>query len=125
MNKTMERSLFSRIRRRLRSRSGESLGETLISLLVASLALVMLAGAISSAKAISDKGSKLNTYYSDMNELVIKREDSGTPGTVRILGSNGDDTIDFTKDIEYFTLSEDGEFGGTPVVSYKYVKGEP
>lgn len=41
-----------RITARLRSKAGESIAETLVALLISALALVMLAGAISSAARI-------------------------------------------------------------------------
>ena len=45
-------SMKKRALRKLKSRSGETLAETLVSVLISALALVMLAGAIGAAKNI-------------------------------------------------------------------------
>ena len=53
-----------RIARKLRSRAGESIAETLIGLLIASLALVMLAGAIATAtRLVLTSKDKMDRYY--------------------------------------------------------------
>ena len=45
-------NLYSRIRAKLGSKSGESISETMVSVLISALALVMLAGAISTASHV-------------------------------------------------------------------------
>ena len=47
-----------RITNKLRSRGGESIGETLVALLISALALVMLAGAIGSAARIMNESNE-------------------------------------------------------------------
>ena len=50
--------------RKLYSRAGESIGETLIALLISSLALLMLAGAVSSASRIVTRNkTAMEDYY--------------------------------------------------------------
>ena len=52
------------MKKKLKSQTGESIGETLVSLLIAALALVMLAGAVSASSGVIMKGrNKLNAYY--------------------------------------------------------------
>ena len=47
------------------SRAGESIGETLVALLISALALLMLAGAVSSAgKIVTRNKTAMETYYS-------------------------------------------------------------
>ena len=53
--------------KKLRSTAGESIGETLIALLISALALVMLAGAVSSASNIITRSNDaMNDYYRDI-----------------------------------------------------------
>lgn len=53
-----------RIQSKIRSRVGESIGETLIALLISALALIMLAGAISSAaKIVTRNKTAMEEYY--------------------------------------------------------------
>ena len=65
-----------RIKNKLRSRAGESIGETLIALLISALALLMLAGAISSAGRIvtRNKAAMISYYGStdDRSQKAIK-----------------------------------------------------
>ena len=49
---------------RLRGRAGESIGETLVALLIGSLALLMLAGAVSSAgRVVNTSKTAMEDYY--------------------------------------------------------------
>ena len=66
--------LKARVGAKLRGKRGESIGETLIALLISSLALVMLAGAISSAANIVTRGKDV---------LVAKYAASGEDGTAK------------------------------------------
>ena len=58
---------------KIRSQSGESIGETLVALLISSLALVMLAGAVSSASNIITRS---NQVMSDYYETLGSAEES-------------------------------------------------
>lgn len=52
------------VRAKLRSKKGETIGETLIALLISSLALLMLAGAISAAaKVVTSGKAAIEQYY--------------------------------------------------------------
>ena len=53
--------------KKLRSTAGESIGETLVALLISALALVMLAGAVSSASNIITRSNDaMNDYYTNI-----------------------------------------------------------
>jgi len=53
-----------RIRSKIKSCAGESIGETLIALLISALALMMLAGAVSSAaKIVTRNKTAMEEYY--------------------------------------------------------------
>ena len=78
----MKKVISTKAKEKLKSRSGESIAETLVALLISSLALVMLAGSISAAVHIVKKTrDKLDQYYA-ANEYIavlggdIKSSDS-------------------------------------------------
>ena len=67
--------------RKLRSRAGESISETMVSVLIAALSLVMLAGAVTSASnSIAKSKEKLNAYY-DVNEMLVQKSVSNSGNT--------------------------------------------
>ena len=97
--------------KKLTSTAGESISETLISLLVASLALLMLAGAVSSATGMITKSrTKLEKYY-ESNDKLVTVSDS-TPGQVTIQSTG---LTDQTVSIQY---TQNTELGDKTVVSY-------
>lgn len=97
--------------KKLTSTAGESIYETLISLLVASLALLMLAGAVSSATGmITRSREKLGEYY-ESNDKLVTVSDS-IPGQVTIHSTG---LTDQTVSIQY---TQNTELGDKTVVSY-------
>ena len=111
------------IKDKLSGQSGESISETLVALLIAALALVMLAGAISASVGAVNKGrAKLKDYYS-VNETINRRGLSGSS----VSGSNVSNGIKITdtsnsiKTQEYnITYYSNGTFNNKPVVAYDY-----
>ena len=108
------------IKKKLNSRTGESISETLISLLIAALALVMLAGAVSSSSGMIMKSKdKMNSYYSAneaSNGVVKKTYGTGSTVTGGIIITDTSRVIsDQSYNIEYF---KNEEFGRTTVVAY-------
>lgn len=73
-----------KIAAKARSQAGETLAETLISLLVAALALVMLAGAVAAAGRIVDRSKTAMKDYYTADAKVAGRTGSGTPGTATL-----------------------------------------
>lgn len=56
---------------KLRDRAGESIAETLVGLLISALALLMLAGALTSASNIVNKSkTTMGEYYSEQNDAA-------------------------------------------------------
>jgi hypothetical protein len=104
--------MVDKLKKKLNSRSGESLTETLVALLISALALVMLAGAITaSMRVITRSREKLDEYY-NANESVVA---GGTqPGKVSISVAGIQ-----SKDYDVYFSTND-EFSNTPVISYKY-----
>ncbi len=110
---------MKRIKRKLNSQAGESIGETLVALLIAVLALVMLAGALSASNGVVMKGrNKLDEYYSanDASSGIVKRTSGGTSvsGGITIRDDTG--TIsDTSYDITYY---KNAEFENRTVIAY-------
>jgi len=108
--------LKKRMGRKLRSNAGESIGETLVALLISALALVMLAGAISStANMITTSDAKMGEYYDGDDILVQQAASGGTASTITITGSDG--TAE-TRNVSCYT---NAAFASKPVVAYQYV----
>ena len=109
------KTLREKLIRRLRSNSGESFAETLVSLLISVLALTMLAGAISTASGLITKSRTKIDSYQDNIEAVIAAESVGIKGTVTI-EKELTDTINIAPlDIVFYST----DFGSTPVGIYK------
>ena len=102
--------------RKLKSNAGESLAETLVALLIAAFAIIMLAGALSASSGIVIKSRKrLNEYYSE-NEAaggVVKMGGLGKSGNIDI---KYNDTSLITQNINFYV---NDKFNDRPVVSYK------
>lgn len=62
---------MKRIIKKMRGKVGESIGETLVALLISSLALLMLAGAISaSTRVITASKAAMQAYYEENNKIA-------------------------------------------------------
>ena len=64
---------MKKIIRKLSSQGGESIGETLIALLISALALMMLAGAVTAGmRMVTNSKTVINGYY-QVNNAVVAR----------------------------------------------------
>lgn len=109
MNKTNER-----IRNKIRSTKGETISETLVALLIAALALVMLAGVVSSAsRIVTQSRESLDAYYDECDEMVLSYGSGGSTGSVTITGDGISAVAGITEDVSYI---ENDEFN---VISYR------
>lgn len=106
--------MMENLKKKLNSQSGESLAETLVSLLIAALALVMLAGAMTTASNVvmksRDKLGGENGYYSKTENLV--KMESTTSNTVEINGTGLNQSVEIEYDVN-------DAFSKTPVIAYK------
>lgn len=117
---------MNRIMRKLSSQAGESIGETLVALLISALALVMLAGAVSSGmRVVTNSKEKMNAYY-QVNNAIVAREDAATDedGT-KIEGfSKGTLSVEIShlfptgKTIPTAECWKNGTLSGIPVIVY-------
>lgn len=100
---------------KLKSRAGETIGETLLALLISSLALVMLAGAISaSANMVNASSAKMTEYYQQDAELA-ERSGSDTVSVTIAEKTGGSGSVTQTYNVP-FTVND--AFSSMPVVAY-------
>ena len=125
MSQEMMQDVKKSVLRKLKSRKGETISETLVALLISSLALTMLAGAITaSANLVEKSRTKMDSYYaaSEQENGVIKMSGAGTEGTVTITESDASGGLSPQKyDIVYYG---NNEFTRYPVYSYKPKPGD-
>ena len=95
--------------KKLRSRSGESIAETLIALLVSALALMMLAGAVSAATNVVTKSKAKMTEYYAADQLLTEAAKSTNTLTVTMGGYTFDG-------VPYVANTT---FPGTEVIAYE------
>ncbi|MBR0409673.1 MAG: hypothetical protein IJI25_01540 [Eubacterium sp.] len=121
-NNEINRVKQSNAVQKIRSSKGESIGETLVALLISTLALTMLAGAITTtSNIVKNSREHLGRYY-------LKNEDDN--GVVKMTGADDTKKIQITitesgglgisEDVYYY---QNGEFGSKKTVtSYKLKK---
>jgi len=109
------------ILRKVRSRSGESIAEVLVSLLIAALAMLLLAGMINaSSNLITKSRAKMQEYY-DANNAIVQQSSSGTNGTATLTevdtdGNTVSNGVLQSIDVTYF---KNNTFTNKPVMTYK------
>ena len=107
--------MHDKVKKKMQNQSGESIGETLIALLIAALALVMLAGAISaSSGTISKCRNTLDLYYDNM-ERVVNRSSTSTS-----YYSRGDGTVTIKDQTNIATGSASYKIADQNVNTYYY-----
>ncbi len=111
--------MIASIKRKINSQTGESITETLVALLIAALALVMLAGAMSaSTNIVLRSREKLKSYY-DENEKdsgIVKKASKDNSGIISI---SEEGVMLQSISVYYF---KNDVIGKMPVVSYKEEK---
>lgn len=108
-----------RIARKLKSRAGESIAETLIGLLIASLALVMLAGAIATAtRLVLTSKDKMDGYYEADGNMATRSDDTKNSSPIEITLTDG--TVTQTVPVEIYT----NNVFANPVYAYTVTTGE-
>lgn len=87
------RKFFSRLfQKKLRSTSGESIAETLVTMIILSLAVLMLAGAVVTSARVNKQADNTNTAFftegvtrTQGNVVITDSSQAGTDGTIGIL----------------------------------------
>ncbi len=114
---------FTGIPAKLRGRAGESIAETLVALLIGCVALVMLAGMIStSAHLITKSKTLMNEYY--LNNDTLEKKSGSTSGelTITIKKTSAGTLPDKKYTANYYT---NDKISGKPVISYLFKSDSP
>lgn len=114
-----------RILRKLSSNAGESIGETLVALLISALALMMLAGAVTSAMRVVTRSKRSMDEYYQVNNAVAARataapdvdslDPEGFTGTLTVTLSGLLPEDDEEIDVDYW---KNDLMSGAPVIAY-------
>lgn len=113
MVNTMKRKIILK----LRSSNGESLTETLVALLIAAIALVMLASMISSTTRIVTQSKTKMTEYYKANKTVAAQTGEGTDDASVTITDDASDTINGQQYSVTAYLNQ--SFSSTPIASYR------
>lgn len=106
---------MKKLLKKIKSKTAETIGETLVALLIASFALLMLAGAISTSTGIITSSSdKIDNYFEKSNSNLVEMEDAGT-GNVVIKEKGGSVTMNIP--VTYGTNDDLGS--KSPVIAFK------
>ena len=115
----MRHTIIIKLRDKLRSGAGESLIETLVSMLVASAALLMLGGAITSAtRMVTKSRDTLGAYYANESFLASMPDATPDPDSERLTATGG--TVTVNGKGYGVTFYENRVFDYMPVISYDY-----
>ena len=123
----------NRAAQKLKSRSGETISELLIALLISSLALTMLAGMITAASRIVRNSMKSMENYVEHENLIVSRPDVVPPEiitkvegtlTVSIPKDDGTESVRKLTDEDpnnyiNVTFYKTVAFGKVPVITYE------
>lgn len=100
------------IAKKLRSRLGETIAETLVSLLIASLALMTLAGMITATtRNVRTSEKKINSYYEANVKLQNIKAETAQTGSVTIKLAG--------QEISYDVLYEENDTFKDTVTAYR------
>ena len=102
------------MRAKLRSRAGESIAETLIALLISALALMMLAGAVSSAANVVTRSRTAMSDYYEKDAAMVERSATAFSDTVRIVPRDGAGAS-FSGNVDIY---QNAKFSTSAVYSY-------
>lgn len=125
-----DKTKSNKVLRRLGSRSGETIAETLVALLIAALALVMLASAIYTGQHIIERSQDKYTEYYAANEQIVRlQKDAGDSKTQKDTATIAVNTGDGSGDTgiltgQIFTVNVDTITNNVfkkPVTAYKVI----
>ena len=112
------KKLKNQIAEKLKRKSGETLAEVLIALLIAALALTMLASTIaSSSKMITQSKQKMESYYAANDSLAEKSGDSKLTMTLKLGGESGT-VVKMTNAAITVNYNVNDEAGAKKVIAY-------
>ena len=105
----IRKEMKMKIVNKLGSRSGESISETLVALLISALALVMLAGVIATSSRIVTKSrASMGRYYNNCNDMVRMSAGAGSSGsTGKVTISGTGIAMDISGNVSYIQAKLD------------------
>ena len=113
------------VKKKLSSQAGESIGETLVALLISALALVMLAGAVSSGmRIVTNSKEKMNVYYQVNNAVAERKQTAPTIDGMKTIGFKGTLSVSITnllpigKTLPQIDYWKNEELSGIQVIAY-------
>jgi len=111
--------------KKIKNNYGETIGETLVALLVSSLALVMLAGAIATTSGIITRSSdRIKEYYS-RNEAVINMNSGAYESGVKLTIAGEAGASDVKQDV-LVSIGENSVLNNSnPVIVFRKPSPEP
>lgn len=108
---------------KLRGESGETLAETLVSILISSLAMLMLAAAIGSAvNIIKNSRDKMEDFYGDESSMIASTSSSSLDNLDLTLGvalKDKDGEASLTKNVKVYKSTDDS----SGIAMYRSEKG--
>lgn len=118
-----------RILKKLSSQAGESIGETLVALLISALALMMLAGAVTSAmRVVTRSKDAVGNYYAINNVIAARATDAPTidGAAVTVYTANGltvsigDSSANLQPSTTSYPVNlwKNEQLSGVPVIAY-------
>ncbi len=116
---------MERVINKIRNCSGETIGETLVALLIGALALTMLAGAVASgARIIIRSREKMTEYYSNNNKITTE-DTSVATGPLTVSLKEGSNTVYLKEDKNDVTVLSytNSTFERNHVISYSSTGG--
>jgi len=106
--------MICKIKNKIHGKNGETIGETLVALLISALALTMLAGAITAgSNLIKVSRDKIAAYYNEAEKMALLSETSPSSVTVSV-------TDGFSQTANVGLVAND-TFKKMKVVAYKKV----
>ena len=116
--------IMNNIKSRMRSDRGETLVELLISLLISSLAMMILATMIVASTKVIERGEVVIERYTEQENKIVKYESKSGPGEVALYPVGKTDPQKFSDydskqgvDVEYY---ENDKLGRNKVITYKH-----
>ena len=116
---------MNKIVKKMTSQAGESIGETLVALLISALALVMLAGAVSSGmRIVTNSKEKMDIYYQVNNAVAERAATAPSIDGMKTQGFKGTLSVNITnllpigKTLPQVDYWKNEEFSGVPVIAY-------
>lgn len=112
--------MLEKLKNKLRSQAGESIAEVLVSLLIAALSLMLLAGMISATFDMVTRSRETVKTYVQANNTLVEQSGTGAAGSVSFTAGGSALTLTegSTGSVNVSCFTND-TVGGKTVTSYK------